>query len=360
MSHFEVKVVKLPKFGNHPNADKLCITTLFKSFPVIFQKGLYNEGDLVAYIPTDAVVPLDRPEFEWLKPAKPEPIVLAKGESIEAVTAKIEETFEKKTLRIRAKKLRGLPSMGILIPAPVGTKEGDDIKDLLGVVKYEEPEPLSTGGDEEKDPGFAPKYNVESYRKYGAAFKSGEEVVVTEKIHGANGMFLFKNGRLWVRSHNQYKKDLDCDGNPTTSMWWVIARKNNFAGKLSNIPNLAIYGEVYGQVQDLKYGHQKGQVSFRAFDVFDTTTGRFLDYEAAREAVKRVGIEWVPELYRGPFDEKVIEPMADGKSTLADNIREGIVIKPITERFDETIGSRVILKLIGFDYESRKGGTEHH
>lgn len=337
MSHFEVKVLKMPKFGNHPNADKLCITTLFKGFPVVFQKGLYKEGDLVAYIPTDSVVPTDREEFKWLDDGK------GKGK-----------------VRIRAKRLRGLPSMGVLMPAPAGTQEGDDIKDIFGITKYEEPEPISTGGDEERDPGYAPKYNVESYRKYGSAFKAGEEVVVTEKIHGANGMFLFRDGRLWVRSHNQYKKEFDSDGKPTTSMWWGIARKLKLAENMKSIPNLAVYGEVYGQVQDLKYGHEKGQISFRAFDVYDTATGRFLDYEKAKTATTLAGIPYVPVLYHGPFDETKIEPMADGKSTLADNIREGIVIKPAIERFDEVLGGRVILKLVGFDYESRKGGTEHH
>ena len=327
----------MPKFGDHPNAEKLSITTLFKGFPVIFQKGLYKEGDLIAYIPTDSVVPTDREEFKWLDDGK------GKGK-----------------VRVRAKRLRGLPSMGILIPAPEGTKEGDDIKDMLGITKYEEPEPISTGGDEERDPGFAPKYNVESYRKYGTAFKSGETVIVTEKIHGANGMFLYRNDRLWVRSHGQYKKELNDRGNPTTSMWWVIARKLNLAEKMKVIPNLAVFGEVYGQVQDLKYDHDKGQISFRAFDVYDTSTGRFLDTYEAKAAAERAGISWVPLLYDGPFDESKIEPLADGKSTLAENIREGIVIKPSTERFDETLGSRLILKLVGFDYESRKGGTEHH
>jgi len=337
MSHFEVKVLKMPKFGDHPNAEKLSITTLFKGFPVIFQKGLYKEGDLIAYIPTDSVVPTDREEFKWLDDGK------GKGK-----------------VRVRAKRLRGLPSMGILIPAPNGTKEGDDIKDMFGITKYEEPEPISTGGDEEKDPGFAPTYNVESYRKYGTAFKAGEDVIVTEKLHGANGMFLFRNDRLWVRSHHQYKKELDSAGKPTVSMWWSIARKLGLAEKMKVIPNLAVYGEVYGQVQDLKYGHDKGQISFRAFDVYDTATGRFLDHDAAKTAATLAGFTWVPELYRGPFDEKVVEPLADGKSTLAENIREGIVIKPVAERFDDVIGGRVILKLVGFDYESRKGGTEHH
>lgn len=337
MSHFEVKVLKMPKFGDHPNADKLCITSLFKCIPVIFQKGLYQEGDLIAYIPADSVVPIDRPEFKWLDDGKGKP-----------------------TVRIRPVKLRGRPSEGILIPAPAGTKEGDDIKDLLGVVKYEEPEPISVGGDAEKDPGYAPKYDIQSYDKYGSLFKANEEVVVTEKLHGANGMFVFRDGRLWVRSHGQYKKDIDSDGNPTTSMWWVIARKLNLAEKMKAIPNLAIFGEVYGQVQDLKYDHQKGQVSFRAFDVYDTATGRYLDHDAAKAVAAQVGIDWVPELYRGPFDEKAIEPLADGKSTIANNIREGFVIKTIPERYDESLGGRVILKKIGFDYKTRKGGTEHH
>jgi hypothetical protein len=47
--------------------------------------------------------------------------------------------------------------------------------------------------------------------------------------------------------------------------------------------------------------------------------------------------------------------VSNGKSTLpgADNIREGVVTRPVVERRDPKLG-RVVLKFIGTDYELSK------
>jgi len=51
--------------------------------------------------------------------------------------------------------------------------------------------------------------------------------------------------------------------------------------------------------------------------------------------------------------------LSGGKSELAEHMREGCVIHPVRERFDERLG-RVIVKMVGEDYLLRKGGTEFH
>jgi RNA ligase (TIGR02306 family) len=336
MSYFKVEVVRLPKSGKHPNADTLRITNIF-AYPVIFKDNWAKEGDLVAYIPVDAMVPVDHPEFAFLaNPAKP----------------------EKKYERIRAKRLRGIFSMGFLVPAPEGAKEGDDVKDHFGIKKWEEPEELSTGGSAEKDPGFAPHYtDIQNFRRYNHIMVADEEVVVTEKIHGANAMFIYRDGRLWCRSHRQYKRD---DGPDGKDIWWKIARRQGLEEKLKSIETIAVFGEVFGQVQDLKYGAGKNDLFLRAFDAFDTAKGKYPDHDEAKKRVTDAGVPWVPELYRGPYDPAKVVPLADGKSILADNIREGIVIKPVRERYHNDVGGRVILKLVSEAYLLRKSGTEHH
>ena len=40
---------------------------------------------------------------------------------------------------------------------------------------------------------------------------------------------------------------------------------------------------------------------------------------------------------------------AEFAATLADHIREGVVVKPVTERFHQAVG-RVILKVVGAGY----------
>jgi RNA ligase (TIGR02306 family) len=122
---------------------------------------------------------------------------------------------------------------------------------------------------------------------------------------------------------------------------------------------LALYGEVYG-TQDLKYGCKPGQTQFAAFDVYDTTQAQWLDHQQFRDFCQTLEIPMVPELYRGEYLPGVIEPLAEGKSTIAGHIREGFVIKPLINRIHYAVGGRVILKLVSEAYLLRKDGSEWH
>jgi hypothetical protein len=64
----------------------------------------------------------------------------------------------------------------------------------------------------------------------------------------------------------------------------------------------------------------------------------------------------VPVLYRGPWSA-ALASHAEGKSIVAtaSHIREGFVVRPTMERWDERV-QRVILKLIGEEYLLRKDG----
>jgi hypothetical protein len=58
----------------------------------------------------------------------------------------------------------------------------------------------------------------------------------------------------------------------------------------------------------------------------------------------------VPVLERGPFSLARVAELSRGQTTLPDqHIREGVVVRPVVERFDPRIG-RVILKYLSDDY----------
>ena len=80
------------------------------------------------------------------------------------------------------------------------------------------------------------------------------------------------------------------------------------------------------------------------------------------EAGPRVGgkvftqqFETAPVLYRGPWQGlDAHRHLAEGRTTIGDgHVREGFVVKPVVERFDDRIG-RVILKLHGEGYLTKK------
>lgn len=352
MSEFYVEVVRLGKIEKLPNSDTLSITNVFGGYPCIIKTGTFSEGDLATYISVDAMVPVEKDEFKFL---------LDKAKDGYA--------------RIRAIKLRGTFSMGLLVKAPLGSIEGDKVQEILGIKKYlppaeREPNSQSATGNKKKTRtgifwkvlsriqrffGFLPPpaptypyYDIEGVRKYTHIFQDGEEVVLTEKIHGMQASYVYTNKRLYAKSRNLFRNSNDT--------WNLIAKRYDLANKLKQYPGFVLYGEIYGNVQDLKYGVSPliENVAFMAFDVLDLKSNTFLSYDDFILFCKKINVPTVPELYRGPWNGELIS-YAEGKSTVkhADHVREGFVAKPVIERNHPHFG-RVILKLHGQGFLLRK------
>lgn len=318
MSTFRIEVVPV-KLEPHPNADSLSIVKVF-GFTCCVRTESWVGVEKAAYVPPDSIVDTTRPEFSFL------------GDKT----------------RVKAMRLRGVSSFGLLAPVPDHCQIGDDVTELLGVTHYDPPEIFSPGGEAERPPeGYHPSYDVESGRRWDRLFSPGELVHVTCKIHGSSGRFYWdkENSRFHCGSRNEWKKE------ESGAMWWRILNQTpELQGFLRNNPDITVYGEVYGQVQDLKYG-QTG-IKLAVFDLLRGST--WIDQEEARELGKN--LPWVPEIARNfPFDAEKISTMAEGKSLIpgADHMREGVVVRPMKERTCNEIG-RVITKYVGVDYLSRK------
>lgn len=168
-------------------------------------------------------------------------------------------------------------------------------------------------------------------------------------------------------SHGQRRKEFDAEGR--RSKYWqgltpaVQALLNHLC---DNTHNVIVFGELYGAgIQDMQYG-MTGQ-AFRAFDI--AVDGKYLDGDTKAGLFAQFGIEAVPHLYRGPFSLEKIQELTDGPTVVCDpekagkfKGREGVVIRPIKERYSEHLPNygRVIFKSVSVDYLSRKGGTEFH
>jgi len=330
MSTFSVTVVRVGAVSRHPNADTLSLTEV-RGCPVVLRTGSFTEGDLAVYVPVDAVVDTTVPELAFLA---------ADG---------------KTTTRVRAKRLRGTFSMGLLVAPPDGAQEGDDLAERLRVVKWEEPEPVSMAGEQARAPSLlVPTYELEAWRHYGSLlFDAREPVIVTEKLHGTNGRFVVDAaGNLHVGSHRTWKQ---VDG---TTVWARVAEQYGLREKLARHPGLVFFGEVYGSgVQDMTYGHGAGRLSLAFFDVFDSVTGDYLSHAAAEALLDELSLPTVPVLYRGPLDVALLSRLAE-EDSVHGGIREGVVVRPVVERVSMAV--RCALKVVSERYLLRKGGTEHH
>ncbi len=250
--------------------------------------------------------------------------------------------------RIKAVKLRGIVSFGLLSKAPEGAALGDDVAEQLGVTHYE-PAMLcgnTTGGEAESPPALpAPSYDLDTLRRYKDRFVPGEPVYCTEKIHGTSSRFVFDGERMFAGSRKEWKTP------DSSNVYWTVLKHTPALEAFCRAnPGDVVYGEVYGWVQELRYGHTSGRFSFAAFDIFKD--GQYLNHEEARALAPN--IPWVPVVAGPiPFDFDALCEMSDGISLVpgANHIREGIVVSPKNERFDDHIG-RVKLKLVGATYLS--------
>lgn len=285
----------------------------------------FQIGDLAAYIPPDSLVSTKRPEFAFLK---------REGRDLE---------------RIKVKKLRGLYSQGLLIKAPLNAKEGDDVSELLEVSHYEPPA-QGTACDAESGPlhVHVPTFDVESYRRYAHVLQQDEEVAISEKIHGANTKMTFHDGRFWVGSHRQWKKEGD------NAFWRAFNNCQPIKDLLIARQDLVAYGEVYGWVQDLRYGMRPNEVKLAIFDLWSKVKTTFLNWSECEEVRTAFNVPWVPTIINGRLSQSDILGHAEGPSLItgANHAREGCVIRPVIERWNEEI-DRVILKIVSNSYLER-------
>lgn len=313
MSEFHVEVVRIGPITKHPNADTLSITNIHGGYPIILRTGEYVEGDLAVYVPVDSVVPEGDPRWSFL------------GEHT----------------RIRAKRLRGVFSMGLLTKADPSWVLGQDVHEELRIVKWEAPV-IEEGSADEADPGTLPVYtDIEGLRRYRDVLVEGEEVVLTEKIHGENFRAMHDGDRLWVGSRTRIKKP-----DPKGSNWWKAAHSADLENVLRAFPGVVLYGEACGYTGGFPYGQAGRAPGLRAFDAMDSRSRRYFDYDDFCALAAGLHLAVAPPLYRGPWSWDLVKH-ADGKSTVdPSHVREGFVVRPVKERVDERLG-RVILKMHG-------------
>jgi len=335
MSTYECPVIKI-KLEPHPDANSLSLVK-YGNFTLVVKTAQWKDGDLAVHIPEDYCVP-DTEQFAFLGNSK----------------------------RIKPKKFRGIWSDGILIKAPDGLGIGENAMEILGIKRYDPEIEISFNNDNEAEPiGNWPRYDVEGYKKYADWFNLGEQVVCTEKIHGASARFVYiesyhhfpepdprdgsspiVTGRMYCGSRTNWKKQSEKDP------WWKALQQNPWIEIWCKAnPGYALYGEIFGQVQNLKYGCEPNQIRFAIFDIRHDRI--WLNHDIARDMGH--GLFWVPEIYRGPLDLNRISELIECDSVVGGkgHIMEGCVIKPLIER-ELHGGDRVQLKLISKRYFNEK------
>ena len=312
----------------------------------ITKKGQYTVGNQVIVATTDAVIPLTISDEM-------------------GVTG-----YLRKGQRVRTVKLRGVYSECLILPMDLlvfvdKIQDGEDMMELLGIVKYEPPVKMvemSVGGRKFKyhqNPNFHVYHKFPNLKNAPEMFKEEDIVTVTRKLHGTNARYGIVRkkklsildhvkkffGAKWVGyeyvygSHN-VEKGSDSQGFYSTDVWGTIADSYMIKSKLWNFvktfnspdllgDGLIIYGEIYGHGIQKNYNYGLETIMFAGFDV--EMDGKYLPYHDEKNIFESLDLPRVEVLYMGPWskeeqDKHVFGNMIEGTKVP----HEGVVVKSVT------------------------------
>jgi RNA ligase (TIGR02306 family) len=291
---------------------------------VVVKKGDFSVGDRVVYCEIDSWIPTNLAPF-LSKGKEPREFEGIKGE------------------RLRTVKLRGQLSQGLLlnldmaIPQTNSFDEGDDVSELLGIVKWELPMNAQLAGLARGNfPSFIPKTDQERAQNLVgeilAAADAGTKFEITEKLEGSSMTVYLYHGEFGVCSRNLDLKETE--GNA----FWTTARRDGIEQKMRAVPtggDFAIQGELIGPgIQGNIY--KLHEPEFHVFDVYNISGGFYMNPEGRRGLVNMMDLNHVPVLYidkdLGVGSVEEILQWAEAKSVMGGingTEREGIVFKEV-------------------------------
>jgi RNA ligase (TIGR02306 family) len=297
---------------------------------VVIKKGELAPGDRCVFFEIDSVLP-DGPAWsEFLRARK---------------------------FRVRTLKLRGVLSQGLALPVSI-LEGGDvpeigvDIRDRLGVTKFEPELPDSremAGGF----PALVPKTDeIRLQSALGVLDEiAGRDFYVATKLDGSSATY--------------FKGPGGSEGFVACSRNWALRRGRNDVWRAAEryrldevLPEyLAVQGELCGP------GIQKNRLGLTELDLFifsayDARRGAFLGYHELVETCARLGLKMVPVEKVVTGDEaRGYAHTLDGWLAAAaglypgtKNRKEGIVVRPLEEQPSAVLGGRMSFKVINNDF----------
>lgn len=311
---------------------------------IVGKKGEVRVGDRVVYCEIDSLLP-ERPEFEFLRSNCFKP-ALMDGDTV----------LQRAGFRIKTIKLRGQVSQGICFPLAILPQDrtyevGDDVTDVLGIIKYEPPAPVGMSGMVKGPfPGFLPKTDETRIQVLEPVLQQyrGQTFFITEKLDGTSFTAFLRDDQFGLCSRNLWLDETD-----NSNLFARLAQTLNLPEKLRRIRDNfgfqpAIQGEVIGPgIQKNKYG--SGHVDLRVFSLIDIDRYSLVDREVMLSALEQAGLTIVPQLGEIVLNHTIDElvEMAIGRSQLNPNAhREGLVFRPAQEIHDATLGGRLSFKVI--------------
>lgn len=313
-----------------PNADAIEVIRVLGWRVVVKKAENFKVGDKIVYIETDSVLPSDDERFDFLKNCN---------------------------YRVKTAVFRGQVSQGLVFPLsilPEGEYNvGDEVTDILRIVKYEAPIPaqlngFAKGGYSARVPK-ADETRVQTLQDIITRFK-GTLFYRTEKVDGTSSAFTLEDGQFDVLGHN-YSYNYD-----EKNVYWKMALKYDIENILRTYgKNISIKGEIIGfNIQSNKYKLATNEYRLYVFDIWDIDNARYYDLDELEKFCEDFKLPMVPVLERNiPLidDIDTLVEMAKGMSKVNPNTkREGNVWRPMKEISGINNLGRLSFKVISPDF----------
>lgn len=161
----------------------------------------------------------------------------------------------------------------------------------------------------------------------------GQDIVVQEKLDGANVGITIAKGQLVMRNRNHYISEhtKTIGSFQFNGLWnWVYDRYDQVC-QLCQDGKYAFFGEWLFCRHTIAYRRLPGYLV--AFDVYDYSVDRFLSPDKSAEILKKHGIPTAPILMAQVFESVDDILSLVRESTFGDEQMEGVIIRTFNKQY---------------------------
>lgn len=186
--------------------------------------------------------------------------------------------------------------------------------------------------------------------KYVDGFQPGDNIIVQEKIDGANFSIKYDEESNSIKAFSR-KRMLDLGNNLRGAWEWSQRLNENLVQEvLGN--TLILFGE-WLVAHTIVYPDDKYQNAF-FYDVWDRETEKYLTQDKVKDIVERLGLYYVPVFYEGGFISWEHLKWFVGKTDLGGESGEGIVVKNMTRLNDPNTMLPFYTKIVADKFAEKK------
>lgn len=314
----------------HPDADRLDLVKIM-GYQCVTQRGLYQGGEKIVYVKPDALLPIEL----WT-----------------------EDYRKYSPNRIKAVRLRGEYSEGIIVPFSIlpngndliNLEEGTDVSELIGVTHWEAPTPNDVQAKASRLPYGIGKTDEDRWESE-KRLPFGDEVDGFLKIDGQSCSYYYhiEDKQFGVLGRTMELHEI-FENKYTAHIKRYDLKEKLIAFCEKHNVSLCIRGESYGRgIQSFPNNHHsslnEGWAMFSIFNITEQKYERKGDKFYFLDVAEELGLPIVDIIERNVIlTQELIDKYSTGINKINGKPFEGIVIQTKGKSF----------KVINKDYDSKK------